>query len=173
MKVFIFPLILSAVAFVATFYIGGIGALMLVLFLTVLEVSLSFDNAVVNAKVLATMDETWRKRFLTWGMLIAVFGARVVLPVLLVALATSTSPAYLVHLLFADSESYAHLVESAAPTIHALGGAFLAMVALKYFFNEAKRVHWIPYIERVLSNWGRIHAVEVAIVLIWCLWCNG
>jgi hypothetical protein len=166
MKIFIFPLILSVVAFVATYMIGGVGALMLVLFLTILEVSLSFDNAVVNAKVLTRMDERWRKRFLTWGMLIAVFGARVVLPILLVALAASVSPFYLVHLIFSDAETYAHLVESAAPIIHALGGAFLSMVALKYFFDEAKRVHWIPFVERKFSSWGRIHAVEVAIVLV-------
>lgn len=172
MKVFIFPLILSAVAFAVTYWVGGMGALMLVLFLTVLEVSLSFDNAVVNAKVLTRMDEAWRKRFLTWGMLIAVFGARIVLPILLVALATSVSPWYLVQLIFSDAEAYAHLVENAAPIIHALGGAFLAMVALKYFFNRAKEVHWIPYIEKTLSSWGKIHAVEVAIVLVALLMCT-
>jgi hypothetical protein len=42
--------------------------------LSVLEVSLSFDNAVVNATVLEDMDEVWQKRFLTWGMVFAVYG---------------------------------------------------------------------------------------------------
>jgi hypothetical protein len=166
MKVFIGPVLISVAAFVATFVMGGMAALLLVLFLTILEVSLSFDNAVVNAKVLMHMDEVWRRRFLTWGMLIAVFGARLVLPILLVSLAVTISPVALVALIFESPAEYAHLVEQAAPIIHSLGGAFLAMVALKYFFDEAKRVHWIPLVEQRFATWGRIHAIEVAIVLV-------
>ena len=53
---------------------GALSALFIVLVLSVLEVSLSFDNAVVNATVLKDMDAIWRRRFLTWGIAIAVFG---------------------------------------------------------------------------------------------------
>lgn len=137
----------------------------LVAFLTILEVSLSFDNAVVNAKVLMRMEAKWRKRFLTWGMFVAVFGARLVFPVVLVSLAVSLSPAKVLFLVFANPAEYARLVGAAAPIIHSLGGSFLGMVALKYFFDEAKRVHWIHFVERRLSSWGRIQAIEVAIIL--------
>lgn len=171
LKFFIAPVILTVIGFVATYYWGGLAALALVAFLTVLEVSLSFDNAVVNAKVLMRMDEKWRGRFLTWGMLIAVFGARLVFPILLVALSASVSPITIMYLVFADPKAYAHLVESAAPIIHALGGAFLAMVALKYFFDEAKHVHWLPF-ERHLSTWGRVQAIEVVLVLLALLVCS-
>lgn len=172
MKLFVAPILLSVVAFAATYYWGGPAALALVAFLTILEVSLSFDNAVVNAKILMKMEEKWRRRFLTWGMLIAVLGTRILFPVLLVALAASMSPLEVVRLMFGDVVAYSHLVEGAAPVIHALGGAFLAMVALKYFFNEAKKVHWLPFIEQKLATWGRVQAIEVALVLVVLLLCT-
>lgn len=171
LKLFIGPVLVSVVAFVATYVWGGMEALALVLFLTVLEVSLSFDNAVVNARVLMRMDEKWRKRFLTWGMLIAVVGTRLVFPVLLVSLAAAISPGVLLMLLFSNPAEYARLVEDAAPVIHALGGAFLAMVALKYFFDEAKRVHWISFVEQRLVSWGKVQAIEVAVALSLLLLC--
>src|SRR4051812_214573 len=59
--------------------------------LTLMEVTLSFDNAVVNATVLKDMDKKWQQRFLTWGMLIAVFGMRLLFPLAIVALATGLS----------------------------------------------------------------------------------
>lgn len=46
--------------------------------LGVLEISLSFDNSIINARVLERMDPLWRRRFLVWGILIAVFGMRLV-----------------------------------------------------------------------------------------------
>ena len=59
---------------------GALATVWICTMLAVLEISLSFDNAVVNAVVLKDMDPVWRQRFLTWGMLIAVFGMRI-LPV--------------------------------------------------------------------------------------------
>ena len=66
--------------------------LWIVLVLSVLEISLSFDNAVVNATVLEDMDKVWQRRFLTWGMLIAVFGMRFVFPLAIVAIAAGLGP---------------------------------------------------------------------------------
>ena len=54
--------------------------LWIVVVLAVLEISLSFDNAVVNATVLQGMDEVWRGRFLTWGMIFAVYGMYIFFP---------------------------------------------------------------------------------------------
>lgn len=172
LKFFIAPLILCALGFAAAYYWGGPSVLGLVIFLTILEVSLSFDNAVVNAKVLMRMEEKWRRRFLTWGMFVAVFGARLLFPVLLVSISSAVSPFKIMFLVFANPDEYASLVTSATPVIHGLGGAFLAMVALKYFFDEAKHVHWIGFIERKLAVWGRIQAIEVAIVLSILLFCS-
>ena len=140
-------------------------ALSLAFFLAILEISLSFDNAVINAKVLSRMSELWRQRFLTWGMLISVLGARLLLPMLIVALAAHMSPLFIAYLVLADPVGYAHLVSSIEPTVYSFGAAFLMMVSLKYFFNETKEVHWISGVERRLVAWGRVNAVEVLVTL--------
>jgi hypothetical protein len=72
--------------------VGTLGILWIVLVLGVLEVSLSFDNAVVNATVLRDMTPIWQRRFLTWGIIIAVFGMRIVFPLVIVAIAARLGP---------------------------------------------------------------------------------
>ena len=61
MNVFIFPAVVSVAAFVGAFVWGGLSALFLVALLAILETTLSFDNAVVNAKDLVKMNEKWQK----------------------------------------------------------------------------------------------------------------
>ncbi len=162
---FFWPVIVSLLAFAVVFYYGGIGALALVAILTVLEVTLSFDNAVVNARVLERMSPLWQQRFLTWGILLAVFGTRFVLPIVIVSVAVWASPVFITKLAFSDPAAYGHLLESVHGSITAFGGIFLLMVSLKYFFDKAKDVHWIEVIERHLVKWGRIEAIEIAFAL--------
>ncbi len=163
---FIVPSLVAFVLLGIVFIVGGASAFFLASILVVLEVTLSFDNAVVNAKVLARMNEVWRRRFLTWGILIAVFGTRLVLPVLIVAASVFMAPWDVAILAVTDTESYKHLLEGSRVVISAFGAAFLMMVSLKYFFNHAKEIHWIEVIERRLSRWGRIEAVEIALALL-------
>ncbi len=165
LKIFIPSLLVCAVTLFAVFAWGGFAALFLALVLVVLEVTLSFDNAIINAKVLARMSAKWQRRFLTWGILIAVFGTRLVLPLLIVSAATMLSPFAILAMAFDDPKQYAALLETARPLIGAFGGSFLLMVALKYFFNEAKSVHWIRAVERRFARWGRIEAIEIALAL--------
>lgn len=160
------PVIISLLIFTAIYFKLGTTALVLVAMLTILEVTLSFDNAVVNAKVLARMSPLWQRRFLTWGILLAVFGTRFVLPILIVSVAAATSPIIISKLAFNDPTSYGHLLESVHGSITAFGGIFLLMVSLKYFFNQAKELHWIEVIERHLVKWGRIEAIEIALAII-------
>ncbi len=171
MKLFIAPTLIALVSFVAMYLWGGVTALFLAVLLTVLETTLSFDNAVVNAKVLKRMSQEWQARFLTWGILIAVFGTRVVFPILIVAAAAGLSPIAVTQLAFTDAEAYGHYLESAHVAIAAFGAAFLFLVSLKYFFNNRKTVHWIHAIERHLSRWGGIEAIEIALVLTTLLVC--
>lgn len=77
MKMLTFPSIVAVVSGVAIYLWGGVAALMLLVILATLETTLSFDNAVVNAKVLGRMNERWQRRFLTWGIPVAVFGTRI------------------------------------------------------------------------------------------------
>ena len=64
----------------------GLTCVFIAFVLAVLEISLSFDNTVVNAMKLEHMSEKWRHRFITWGILIAVFGMRFLFPLLVVAI---------------------------------------------------------------------------------------
>ncbi len=165
-KYFLFPTLISLGLFAAVGFEFGLSALFLVVILSVLEVTLSFDNAVVNARVLRRMSPLWQQRFLTWGILLAVFGTRFVLPILIVSAAVWASPIYIAALAFNDPEEYSHLLESVHASITAFGGIFLLMVSLKYFFNKAKSIHWIQSIEAYLVKWGNIEAIEIGIALV-------
>ncbi len=163
LKLFAAPIIVSLAALVAMFWWGGVEALLLTAALAVLEISLSFDNAVINARVLAKMSALWQRRFLLWGMPVAVFGVRFALPVLIVAAAAASSPWAIASLAFTNPAEYARLLLGANPVIHAFGGAFLLMVALKYFFDEQKSVHWLRKVERRLARWGAVQSIELLI----------
>lgn len=165
MKVFIFPAVVSVLASTAAFIWGGFSALFLVVLLAILETTLSFDNAVVNAKVLERMAPKWQRLFLVWGIPVAVFGTRFVLPIFIVAAAAGLSPLVVAKLALFDPLHYGEYIESAHVAIAAFGAAFLFMVSLKYFFNDRKTVHWIVVIEKYLSRWGGIEAIEVALTL--------
>jgi hypothetical protein len=171
MRLFLFPAIVTIVAFAAAFIYGGPQALFLVALLAVLETTLSFDNAVINAKVLGNMSPLWQRRFLTWGILFAVFGTRFVLPILIVSVAALLSPFEVTRLAFFDAAAYGEHLKDAHVAISAFGSAFLMLVSLKYFFNEAKTIHWIEAIERRISGWGKIEAIEIAMTLFVMLLC--
>lgn len=136
-----------------------------ILILVVMEVSLSFDNAVVNATVLKDMSYRWQRRFLTWGVLVAVFGMRLILPVLIVSFSAHIGIISVVQLVISNPLEYAKYLTSAHKQISSFGGVFLLMVFLKYIFDSDKEVHWIGCIERRLSAFGNIEAVEIIIVL--------
>lgn len=171
MGIFLFPTAVSLAALAASFVWGGLAGLFTVALLAVLETTLSFDNAVVNAKVLERMEEKWQRRFLQWGIPVAVFGTRFVLPILIVAAAAALSPLSVLHLAFYEPLEYAHYLEGAHAAIASFGAAFLFLVSLKYFFNDRKTVHWIVRIEKHLSRWGGIEAIEVALTLAILLGC--
>jgi len=145
---------------------GALSALFLATVLSVLEVSLSFDNAVVNAIVLKKMTPVWQHRFITWGILIAVFGMRLVFPLLLVGVMAQINPIEALVMAATKPDEYAKIMLSAHVSIAAYGGAFLMMVALKYFFEEGKEVLWISVIERPMTKLGRMEAIEIGITLI-------
>lgn len=145
---------------------GTLSLLWIVIVLSVLEVSLSFDNAVVNAAVLEEMDEVWQRRFLTWGMVIAVFGMRIVFPLAIVGIAARLGPVEALQLSLNDPARYETIVSSAHVGIAGFGGAFLAMVGLSFFFDGEKDVHWIEWIETRLSTISNIKAAEIALLLL-------
>lgn len=167
-------LVFTAVALVAALAYGWFdthslaataGFAWIVVVLAVLEISLSFDNAVVNAAVLADMDEAWQRRFLTWGMLIAVFGMRVVFPLAIVALAAGLGPIDALTLSLTQPARYEAIVSGAHIPIAGFGGAFLLLVGLDFFLDSGKTVHWVGWIERALVAVAPIRALAIALVL--------
>ncbi|HYB97839.1 MAG TPA: DUF475 domain-containing protein [Candidatus Limnocylindrales bacterium] len=151
---------------------GVLTTVFIVAVLGVLEVSLSFDNAVVNATVLEHMDPVWQRRFITWGIAIAVFGMRIVFPVVIVAIIARIGPIDAVMMAATDPDEYSRVLTSAHVSVSAFGGSFLAMVGLKHFFDAEKEVHWISVIERPLTRLGRIASVELGLCML-LLWAIG
>lgn len=145
---------------------GVISAVVIVLALAVLEVSLSFENAVVNAKYLKNMSELWQKRFLTWGMVIAVFGMRIFFPILIVAVAIKTSLLETLFLAINNPKGYEEALTSVHHEILAFGGIFLLMVALRYFFDKEKDVHWVQIIESPLVKAGKLYMAEALLAMV-------
>ncbi|MDW4547935.1 DUF475 domain-containing protein [Defluviimonas sp. D31] len=144
---------------------GAMSFLLIGSVLAVLEISLSFDNAIVNANKLKEMTPEWQRRFLTWGILIAVFGMRIVFPLLIVVVAAGIGPWEAVHLAAARPDEYARIIGGAHLSIAAFGGTFLMMVALNYFIDEGKEVDWIRTLECQLRRCASIRGLEIALVL--------
>ncbi len=136
-----------------------------VLLLCILEISLSFDNAVVNATVLKKMDPVWKHRFLTWGMIIAVFGMRLVFPLIIVAIVGNISLIESFQVAFSRPDEYATIMKSAHLSVSSFGGAFLLMVFLHFFMNHEKVIHWIPLVERPISKVSNFKSIELLVAM--------
>ncbi len=136
------------------------------LILAVLEISLSFDNAVVNATVIKKMDAVWKRRFLTWGILIAVFGMRLIFPLAIVGIIAHINPWEALMLSLNNPAKYAEIMTSVHLTVSAFGGMFLYMVFLHFFMNEDKEDHWIHVIEKPLVLVSQYKGVEIIVALV-------
>lgn len=152
---------------------GALRYLFICFVLSVLEISLSFDNAIVNARVLRDMTPKWQHRFLTWGILIAVFGMRIVFPLAVVAFAAWINPFAALKMAIWQPQQYAVIMQDAHIGIAAFGGTFLLMVGMKYFFDVEKDVHWIKVIETRATKFASIQGIEVGVALILILIFSG
>lgn len=170
LRTFGWSFVVTALALVTALFYGGPEALFLCLILAVLEVSLSFDNAVVNAKVLERMSEAWQKIFLTVGVLIAVFGMRLVFPLLVVSVTAGLGPIEAVRLAMEKGDvhepgSYGYILAEAHPQIAAFGGLFLLMLFLDFVLSD-REITWLSWIERPLARAGKLANLSVVIAAI-------
>jgi len=165
MKHFYSSTVITVIGLVIAFYLGGFHALYITALLAVLEVSLSFDNAVVNAKVLETMEPKWQKRFITFGIPIAVFGMRLVFPIIIVAVAGNLGVIETFSLALNEPVKYQHTLESVGTIIYAFGGSFLLMVFLDFIFETDREEKWIQIIENsnTLNKAGNVNNIEMII----------
>jgi hypothetical protein len=173
-KYFVSSLVFTAIALALSAVVGHFygGGSMIVTFLisacllAVLEVAVSLDNAVVNATVLKDMDEVWRRRFLTWGMLIAVFGMRLIFPVAIVSIAGGIGPIQAIDMGLFRPDEYQALLKSVNTQVMAFGGTFLLMVFASHFIDHEKEVHWIPALGPMLSKIGKHGTAKIFIPLV-------
>jgi len=147
------------------FYAGWMGVYQTNI-LSVLELSLSFDNAVVNALILANMTLFWRKAFITWGMIIAVFGMRLLFPILIVYTTTNLGFVEAFTLSINNPAEYETIIQNSHHILMSFGGTFLLMVFLAFLFDKERDVHWIAFIEKRASKWASLGEIKIATVMI-------
>lgn len=170
MKIFRGSIIVSLIALIIAFIYGGWNGLFITLILAVLEISLSMDNAIVNARILERMSPAWQKTFLTLGVLIAVVGMRLVFPLLIVGVCAQIDPISALRLALekgnpSTAGTYGYILHHAHPQIAAFGGMFLLMLALGFFFDE--RAHtWLKLPEKFLQKIGHFPAANAIISII-------
>lgn len=143
----------------------GLSALILVLILAGLEITFSVDNAVVNTRILEKMSAAWQQAFLTVGMVIAVLGVRVFLPLAIVVVASGLSFGTVTDLALHHPEEYGRQLESSQAIISTFGGIFLLMIFLDFFLRRRK-IKWLVKLETVLENAGKLESLSVMIALI-------
>ncbi|MCZ6133365.1 DUF475 domain-containing protein [Campylobacter ureolyticus] len=147
MKIFYSSFVVMIFGLLISFFIGNLKAVYICFLLAILEVSLSFDNAVVNAKILNQMNEVWRKRFIIFGIPIAVFGMRFLFPLLIVSIFSGHSMLQTLNFAINSPELYHEALSQNKDEIYIFGGAFLMMVFFDFFFDSQRKIHWLEFIE--------------------------
>jgi hypothetical protein len=144
---------------------GALTAMGIAAILSVMEVSLSFDNAVVNASVLKTWDPFWKKLFLGVGIIIAVFGMRLLFPLVIVAVAADLGLMDVWNMALQDPKQYSMHLTNHHAEVAAFGGMFLLLVFLNFLFDEEKEHHWLGHFEEKLGSLGKVSSISVMIAI--------
>lgn len=165
LKTFGWSFAVTIIALVVAFLYGGPEALILCIILGILEVSLSFDNAVVNARILERMNEFWQKMFLSVGIIIAVFGMRILFPLLIVGVTAGLNPVEAITLAMEKGDpdtpgSYGYVLHEAHPQIAAFGGMFLLMLFLDFILAH-REIKWIKFLEIPLARLGKLEGASL------------
>jgi hypothetical protein len=146
---------------------SGFSALITVVILTLLEITFSFDNAVINSRILVTLSKFWQNLFLTVGIILAVFVVRFFVPILIVAITAGLGLSEVIHLALDDPHKYAEALHESAHMIDAFGGTFLLLVGVSFFVDAGKKSHWLKAVERPLAKAGKLpHFTILTMVLM-------
>jgi len=173
LKYFKISIIVSVLGLIAAYCWGeyrvahaGFLALFIVSVLAILETSLSFDNAVINATKLEKMSKEWQQCFLTWGILIAVFGMRLFFPIAVVSFFAGIPFLKTAKITISDTATYTYYLKETHALVLFFGAAFLMMLFLHYFCNEQKEIHWLKPIESKMALLGKVEGLEAVITLL-------
>lgn len=163
----IFAIIALSLSFLWGFYHGpqagldtALNVLAVTAILAVMELSLSFDNAVVNASILKHWDPFWQKMFLTVGILVAVFGMRLVFPVVVVAVSSGMEYVQVIQLALNDPIAYSARLMENHSSISAFGGIFLWLVFANFLFDNERDLHWLGKLEGVIAKLGEVGGIS-------------
>lgn len=169
-KTFRVSFAVTLIALALAFWYGNWDAVGIALILIAVECFVSLDNAIVNSKLLAGLSEFWVKMFLGVGIIVAVFGVRLVLPVVLVSATTGLNPIEVIKLALENGDpevegTYAYYVTDAHPQLASVAGVFLLMLFLSWIFN-AKDHPWIGFIERPLGKLGGLNVLPTIVTIL-------
>lgn len=107
--------------------------------LSLFETITSIDNAIINAEVLSTMGQKARRWFLLWGLLVAVFVVRGILPWFIVwGMSPTLGPIGALTATFSSNPQVLESVEQASPMLLIAGGTFLVFLFFHWLFLEPK-----------------------------------
>ena len=149
-----FAVITSLIVVIVAAIMGGLSAVVPILMLAVIEITFSFENAVINSEVLSRMSRLWQTLFLTIGIAVAVFGVRLVLPIVMVSATSGQNLATVWDSALHHPEQYAAELHEAYPLIAAFGGVFLLMIGLR-FFGEKRQIRWLNPVEGPLGEFNQ------------------
>jgi len=166
LKLFYVSGAIAVAGLVGAYFYGGLAGVAIAAILSLMEVSLSVDNAIMNATVLKDMDPKWQQRFLTWGILIAVFGMRLLFPLTLVSFVTDLNLWEVLKLALEDPQTYSQHLLSGHTSISSFGGMFLLMVFLTFILDHKRDVHWLGKLERIVAKAGNLTSIQVILGLI-------
>jgi hypothetical protein len=154
LRIFGFSILITIAAIITAFVYNGPAAALTTLFLIAVEMAISFDNAIVNAKVLAKLSHFWQQIFLTVGILIAIVGVRFVLPILIVMFTAHLSWHDVINLALNDTAGYGEKLKEAHVAIAGFGGSFLLTLSIYFLLDDERKVYWIRRIEKPLQKFG-------------------
>jgi hypothetical protein len=144
--------------------IHDFGALAIVALLAVVEISLSFDNALVNSIYVQRLSPEWQVRFLRYGILIAVVGMRLLFPIIVVSLSNLVNPVHVVVTAFTNERAYAASLQGGHIPLVVFGGVYLLQIFLNFFLGAEKDVTWLVWLERPLERVGKMtEAIELIV----------
>ncbi|HRF28635.1 MAG TPA: DUF475 domain-containing protein [Candidatus Saccharibacteria bacterium] len=166
LRIFLISGLVTIASLAAVGYYMGPAAFFIASVLILVEITFSFENAIINAKVLSTVSEFWRTIFITVGILIAVIGMRIVFPILIVMITAGLPPGEVLNLALNNPDAYAKELHEAHISIAAFGGMFLLMLCLHFFFDKNRRVRWIDIIEKPLQDMSRWWLYSVICIVL-------
>ena len=145
-------------------------SIILIIFgLALFEIIISVDNAIINAEVLATMSKKGRRWFLLWGIIIAVFLVRGLLPWVIVW-ASSPSLGFIGSFTasFSSDPKVAEVIAQSAPILLIGGGTFLIFLFFHWIFLEPK--HYGIIGEEFIHKKGVWFFAVVSVLLAAIVW---